>query len=299
MLVLSDLHVEHATFDPAGFDADVVVLAGDIHAGGEAVRWARRTFPKHPVVQIAGNHEFYDGEYADVLARMRAQAREEGVHFLENDAVTIAGVRFLGCTLWTDFRIYEAPGRTLQIDRDQAMIKNLRLMADYHAIDVIDPRGANGRRRFSPLDAAHLHDASRAWLDRMLGTHDAVTAAVATTATAAPAMPTVVVSHHLPSWRSVAPAFARSVSNAAFVSDLDDLVGRSTVWIHGHTHSSHRYAVGGATLVCNPRGYPRHLKPGTAPSAAGPATDVTEFENPTFDAGLIVDVPMQACTASV
>ena len=133
----------------------------------------------------------------------------------------------------------------------------------------------------------------------MLGTHDAVTAAVATTATAAPTMPTVVVSHHLPSWRSVAPAFARSVSNAAFVSDLDDLVGRSTVWIHGHTHSSHRYAVGGATLVCNPRGYPRHLKPGTAPSAAGPATDVTEFENPTFDAGLIVDVPMQACTASV
>ncbi len=279
LLVLSDLHVEHATFDPAGVDADVVVLAGDIHAGDEAVRWARRTFPRHPIVQIAGNHEFYDGEYDAVLAHLRAQARAEGVHFLENDAVTIDGVRFLGCTLWTDFRIYEVPGRPVQIDREQAMMKNLRLLADYHAIDVADPRGANGRRRFSPLDAARLHDVSRAWLERAL------------TPQAGVAGPTVVVSHHLPCWRSVSPAFARAMSNAAFVSDLDTLVARCDLWIHGHTHSSHRYAVDGATVVCNPRGYPRHLKPGTAPSAAGPATDVTEFENPGFDPGLVVAVP--------
>lgn len=27
------------------------------------------------------------------------------VHFLENEADTIGGVRFVGATLWTDFRI--------------------------------------------------------------------------------------------------------------------------------------------------------------------------------------------------
>jgi hypothetical protein len=33
MHILSDLHVEFAPFDPPAVDADVVVLAGDIHVG--------------------------------------------------------------------------------------------------------------------------------------------------------------------------------------------------------------------------------------------------------------------------
>ena len=27
------------------------------------------------------------------------------------------------------------------------------------------------------------------------------------------------------------------------------------LWLHGHTHSSHDYRVGGCRIVCNPRGY--------------------------------------------
>lgn len=51
---------------------------------------------------------------------------------------------------------------------------------------------------------------------------------------------TVVVTHHLPSGRSVAPRFAASVLNPAFASDLDHLIEEHepALWIHGHTHEN-------------------------------------------------------------
>lgn len=267
LLVLSDLHVEEAPFEPTGVAADVVVLAGDIHGGPRALRWAREAFPHHPIVQVAGNHEFYDGEHGDTLRAMRTAARDCGVHFLEQDTVAIDGVRFLGCTLWTDFRVFEVSGRARSMPAEAAMQACERLLADYRAISV-DEGGST--RRFAPTDAARLHAASRAWLERELGRPHAG--------------PTVVVTHHLPSWRSVHPAFASSVSNAGFASDLDPLVARADCWIHGHTHASRRYRIGGAEVVCNPRGYPR-----TLPAAPGQAAPIA-FENPGFDAGLSVEL---------
>ncbi|MCZ8101045.1 MAG: metallophosphoesterase, partial [Burkholderiales bacterium] len=85
----------------------------------------------------------------------------------------------------------------------------------------------------------------------------------------------VVVTHHLPSWHSVSPAYVAAPSNPAFASDLDALVPRADLWIHGHTHSSHDYLLGGCRVVCNPRGYPMR--------AGG-------FENPRFDPVRIVTV---------
>ena len=69
--------------------------------------------------------------------------------------------------------------------------------------------------------------------------------------------PTVVVTHHLPSRRSVSAEFADSALNPAFASDLDDLVTRSgaALWVHGHTHTSCDYTLGATRVVCNPKGY--------------------------------------------
>jgi hypothetical protein len=47
--VLSDLHLEFKDWTPPKTDADVVVLAGDIHVGVKGVEWARRSFPSVPV----------------------------------------------------------------------------------------------------------------------------------------------------------------------------------------------------------------------------------------------------------
>lgn len=109
IMVLSDLHLESLTFEPdqeALRAADVIVLAGDIHPGVEDIVWARQTFEDKPVVYVAGNHEFYGGDWDQTLDQMRQTAKANDVHFLEDDCVTIAGVRFLGCTLWTDFAYF-------------------------------------------------------------------------------------------------------------------------------------------------------------------------------------------------
>jgi Icc-related predicted phosphoesterase len=66
---------------------------------------------------------------------------------------------------------------------------------------------------------------------------------------------TVVVTHHLPSKKSVAKRFADSPLSACFVSNLDQLFGKMAIWVHGHTHDNFDYVTNGTRVVCNPRGY--------------------------------------------
>jgi len=256
LLVLSDLHVEWAPFEaPGPRDAfDVVVLAGDIGQATLALRWARRTFPDHPIVQVAGNHEFFHAVRQPALDAMRRVARALDIHLLEDDTVTVDGVEFVGCSLWTDYRLHERADRPVSMSAADAMAGARRAMLDYALIDVADEGSPQGLRRFEPTDSVALHHASRRWLAARL---------------ARPAAGRrVVVTHHLPSWHSVAPGFVAAPSNPAFASDLDALFAGTDLWIHGHTHTSHDYLAAGCRVVCNPRGYPMR--------AGG-------FENPRFD----------------
>jgi predicted phosphodiesterase len=68
----------------------------------------------------------------------------------------------------------------------------------------------------------------------------------------------VVVTHHLPHPRSVAPRFARSKLNPYFLHDVSQTVeqGGAALWIHGHTHTSADYVAGRTRVVCNALGYP-------------------------------------------
>jgi predicted phosphodiesterase len=262
--VLSDLHVEFVPFvagriDPGRYDA--VVLAGDIHQGVQAIEWGRQAFPAHPIVQVAGNHEFYGGVQQEVLAGMREAAARLGVHLLENDCAVIGGVQFAGCTGWTDYALYERPGRPRAMGADAAMAAGRRRIIDYDLVRWADADAADGVRDFRPTDSVALHRGSRQWLGAQL------------------AEPfdgrRVVVTHHLPSWFSVSPEFAAADTNPGFASDMDDLFDGVDLWIHGHTHSSHDYYAGGTRVVCNPRGYPWR--------GGG-------FENPRFGPMRIVEV---------
>ena len=168
LLILSDLHAEFETFElPRGLEYDVAVLAGDIVAPGRVVaRWLRISagFGDRPVVQIAGNHEYYDSLLDQEEAEMREQAKEQGVHFLDRDEVVIAGVRFLGCTLWTDVRLrIDNPGFAgqpvrLLSDRYRSMTESSRFLTDYSAIRVGDPTTSKSRgsRRLVPMDTLQI-----------------------------------------------------------------------------------------------------------------------------------------------
>lgn len=67
----------------------------------------------------------------------------------------------------------------------------------------------------------------------------------------------VVVTHHLPSFRSVAPRWRGSPLNAFFVCDMERLIEerQPALWVHGHTHESCDYTIGKTRVVCNPFGY--------------------------------------------
>jgi len=226
--VLSDLHLEAASFDPPATDADVVVLAGDIHNGAAGIEWARRRF-ETPVVYVPGNHEPYDGEFHATQSVLRAAAQATGVALLDCREQVIDGVRFIGCTLWTDFALQGEAGRRL------ACGKYLPWLADYRAIRW-------GDRAFAVDDSITLHEKERAWLAERV---------VAPFAGA-----TVVVTHHAPHPGSIAPKFADHPLNPAFVTNLEDLMGYARLWIHGHTHRACDYTVRGTRIVCNARGYP-------------------------------------------
>ncbi len=237
--VLSDLHIDFGgEFVPAPAGEDVVVIAGDACEGDGGLHWAVRVFPRTPIVYIPGNHEFYGAEYGAFRSALRDVASTIApgrLHVLDDHAITIGAIRFIGSTLWTDFRLYgESPEA---VDRAKRACR--RNMLDFRHIQVRDEKG--DVRLIEPDDTVLWHRRSRQFLGLCL-------------ASGAP-RETVVVTHHGPHRNSVAPQFADDLTSAGFVSDLGPLLGRATLWIHGHTHTSFDYAVGGTRVVCNPRGY--------------------------------------------
>lgn len=229
--IFSDLHNEFSHYIPedATAEADVIVLAGDIWKKSQGIYWAREMWPKAEIIYVNGNHEFYGSRRKDVLALQRIAAKETGVHFLENDSVEIDGVRFLGCTLWTDFNLFGEDNKHWCMRDAQRGLNDFRVIHE-------------GNRHFSPIDSVVLHEESIAWLEQKLK-HEPFGGK------------TVVVTHHLPSMKSVAERYVDDSLSACFASKLDYLLGHSVMWIHGHTHDSLDYEVNGTRVICNPRGY--------------------------------------------
>lgn len=229
--ILSDVHLEFSDFTPPETNADVVVLAGDISQGPDGIGWARNNFADKEIIYVPGNHEFYGSDRPEILDKLRREANTHKVHLLDNDMIVIGGVRFLGSTLWTDFRFF---GDEL---KDRSMMAGLNGLNDFRVI-----REAGGN--FSPARSVELHEQSLAWLKGML---DAPFGGK-----------TVVVTHHLPSALSVVERFKDSPLTPCFVSELGYLFGRMDLWIHGHTHDNMDYCAKGTRVICNPRGYVTH-----------------------------------------
>ena len=225
--VYSDIHLEYAPFAPPECGADVVVLAGDIGNGAAGIEWAKEAFDA-PVLYLAGNHEYYEGEF-DAVQAIMCGARGGCVELLDCTRVILGGVRFLGCTLWTDYSL--AP----ESERPSVIEAARKLNPDYQLIRY-------GSRAFAPEDAIALCTRHRAWL------------------TAALAEPfsgkTVAITHFAPHPRSIAPSYADHRANPGFVLDLEREMGQAVLWIHGHTHTFFDYRVRGTRVICNPRGYP-------------------------------------------
>lgn len=233
--ILSDLHTEFADFDLPKTDADVIVLAGDIGVGTGGLDWLSRQRRGSPIIYVPGNHEFYHHDLF-LIDELRSRAPLD-VHVLDNEAVVLGKVRFLGSTLWTDFKLFGEMGKWFSIQRAK------QCMNDFAIVSL---KG----RRFTPADSIALHESSRSWLRDQLAEPFGGS--------------TVVVTHHAPSARSVPRRFTTDPLTPAFASDLEDLLDgtRAAIWIHGHMHDPAAYEINGSRVICNPRGYPGEVATG-------------------------------------
>jgi predicted phosphodiesterase len=270
LYVMSDLHLEHATslqqsLPTPSHASDVLVLAGDIvslamldptnrsaeaathRAVFEAFRQqATRLFTR--IIFVPGNHEAYGIAWETVGERLRYAFPEAMV--LDNSSVVLDGVRFIGSTLWSDFKDGDA-------DHARDCLKH---MNDFNFIRTgkrMDDTGAPAA--IVPLDVFDAHQESKAYIAREI---DASTD------------PCVVITHHAPSMRSAWTPASPMTSNGqtladgerlssvdisgAFCSAMDDFIASrfmTVLWVHGHTHRPVDYVIGGTRVISNPRGY--------------------------------------------
>lgn len=232
--LLSDLHLSVHPMPVPPADADVVVVAGDLARPQGSIEWASKF--DQPTLFVAGNHEFYGSDLSTTVAQLREHAKGTHVHVLECDEWQFEGVRFLGCTLWSDYRLITDPAqRELGLQQAMTMVRDFSRIAVAPGLPAL----------FTPTVSQELFDHSVEWLESKFGE--------------AHAGPTVVVTHFAPSPGSIHPRFAGSPLNACFVSDLESRILRwqPQLWLHGHVHDSFDYHVGRTRVVANPRGYAR------------------------------------------
>lgn len=272
--LMSDLHLEFNPLSPLELDEDIVILAGDIAPLRymNVPAWARRNWPTKHIFWVLGNHEHYGTGLTveEGVEHARAQAAEQDadvpaaagrpadewamkrrVHVLEEDVVYSPwGVRFLGCTLWTDFELVGGLHRSLK--------RANGVMNDFRGLIASKQRD----RRFTAEDSRAIHQRQVRWLrEEFAKPYDGKT---------------VIITHHAPHPACDHPLYARDSLSPVFVSDLSALIEQRQpdLWISGHTHASHRVQVGKTLLISNQRGY----------------SDTPEVRDRPFDPDLAVEI---------
>jgi Icc-related predicted phosphoesterase len=254
--LLSDLHLEtHPHFVPTpASHADVLVLAGDIgsyqpgsmlSAQGQVDFGLSRFSPRPdlagwpvPVLFVPGNHEYDGMAFEEADARLRQTCADLGIIHLHQREEVIRGVRFLGCTLWSDFEALVPLQGPLSVQL-KAREKAQRAADFYLRKTGTTIKG----EAYLSAEVKQKSMADQAWLAEAL---------------AEPFQgPTVVVTHFAPSLRSVDPRYGLTPGSAGFCNALDHLLPKATLWLHGHLHCAHDYVHRGCRVVANPLGYAR------------------------------------------
>ncbi len=229
--LLSDLHQEFGSYkvQPLPEDSEtVLVLAGDIDIGVDSCHFVMEQSENFAhVIYLLGNHEFYNNDL-DTLANDVADELADfpKVSFLDNSSVVIEGVRFIGSTLWSD----------MDNENPESMFRIEQSLNDY---SLIKNRGD----KIWATTTIDLFKKNMAYLDQTLSDpHDG---------------PTVVVTHHGPSFKSIHPIYRNSMVNGAFASNCERLMYDHDIayWLHGHTHQTSSFEVNGCKVRMNPFGY--------------------------------------------
>lgn len=236
--LLSDLHVEfwkHANkrtyLESLLQPADVCVLAGDIHVGRhnvlEVIRHISASNLYQHILYVPGNHEYYSGtklgwfnekDFVDKLPP-NAYLLDPGVRVIDN-------VRFIGATLFTNFR----NGDPLV---EQAAKWGINDFAGHRTATIREYKELYTR------DAAFMK-AAYEWRK--------------------PDEKIVFISHFVPDISLCHPKWGgeSSLMNFYFANQLSDWMSHLEPchWLFGHTHDNVDQMIGDCHCIANPLGYP-------------------------------------------
>ena len=284
--IASDVHLEFGDLILKNEEnADVLILSGDICVAadfhksdpygimenGKTNRYTdffiRCANEFKNVIYVAGNHEHYNGDYAETFTILRKYLGSiPNLHILDKEHVTIDDVTFIGGTLWTDMNAQDPVtlAHIRGVMNDFRIIQNSTEMVSYKTmVNAYDGDGnvkldENGQpiqqaefhkrpARFTPEDTVQDHK-------KMLQYIQVTTAMLGENSNKY-----VVVGHHAPSKASTHPRYRTEViMNGAYSSRLDQFIldnPQIKLWTHGHTHEEFDYMIGSTRVVCNPRGY--------------------------------------------
>ena len=231
--IMSDLHLEAVprpeVYRPRCAGFDVLIVAGDMqHGSARAIATVARLAGSKPAVFVLGNHEPWHRELSAEQAVARRVAARHGVTLLDDGEATLAGVRFVGGTLWADGRLGGQDATP-----DQLTGELVHVAGD-----------GGGTRLITSGDQAALHARTRGVIEAALaGPRDP--------------RPVVVVTHHAPHPLCVPAAYRQHWVAGNSASDLSHLTdaGRAAVWVHGHLHETvDLVRPGGTRILCNPAG---------------------------------------------
>jgi len=226
--LLSDLHLEFYD-NPSIYQSqgeDVLVLAGDVHAGIHKTAGALAKFhaEQKNIVYLPGNHEYYGTSIAEFDRAIGTVARDLGIHLLNPGMVQLQSVTFIGATLWTNFA-------------------NNPLAAHAAANGINDFRHIRG---FDTAACSRLYDTHADYIQQ------AYAATVGTR---------IIVTHFLPATECIAPEYAGdNLINNYFANRLGGYIStlHNTTWLFGHTHTTTDITLGTTRCVANPYGYNRN-----------------------------------------
>lgn len=229
--IVSDLHMDSTYWVPDRIPGhDVMIVAGDVDQGAtetEQTLLLLARWSPAPLVFVPGNHDFM-GVGLDAWVGGNEDLFDLGIYVLSSgQSVVIRGTRFVGATLWTDFGLADD-------------VYSSEAWAAKHMPEYGKVRRPDGGLIW-PADTSSAHAQHRAAIEAVLAT--------------AFDGPTVVVTHHAPSRRSIAGTV--DIPDAAFASDLEGMIRRHQpeLWMHGHVHQHHDYRIGNTRILANPRGY--------------------------------------------
>lgn len=254
--IISDLHIDiNAHYEDDNmlkFDPDAFYLIAGDTSGSYTIT---SNFIENHINQgvfILGNHEGYEADrerhidtnltkenIADKLSRDFPLTSK--VSFLENQYKEIGeDIIVVGCTLYTDFRLYE----DFDYDQTYAMKYAHNRMNDFRYVYTYK----NTRRTYrlvTPSDYVNYFNTSLNFIEE--------------TCNKFPDKKIVVVTHHAPSMRSIRGRYVTDLLSAAYASPLEDFIkahDNIKLWVHGHIHSVAEYKFRNrAQVISCPFGY--------------------------------------------